>query len=255
MDNSTDENPDTAFLIKREEDGAPAKIVLAVRFRLFREGLRRLLREADFETQAEVATPDEISSLEAIPDPSQVILAIVEASFCFDGNDFLVRLRQMLPAARIVLLARADDLLKLADVPLDLVDSVISSEVSGSLLMRYLRLVLPGHCVVSLEFMRSLLDSRAGARSGASGEPIAEEQAPSRREAEILRCLIDGYSNKVIARQLGITEATVKVHLKGLLRKIRAENRTQAAIWALNKGFHGASSTQSEVVVTPGPSN
>ncbi|HSK41020.1 MAG TPA: LuxR C-terminal-related transcriptional regulator, partial [Arenibaculum sp.] len=42
---------------------------------------------------------------------------------------------------------------------------------------------------------------------------------------------------KTIANHLNITEATIKVHLKSLLRKISASNRTQAAIWALNNGF------------------
>ena len=56
----------------------------------------------------------------------------------------------------------------------------------------------------------------------------------SDREAEILQCLVNGASNKAIARDLKIAEATVKVHLKGLLRKMRLQNRTQAAIWALN---------------------
>ena len=46
-----------------------------------------------------------------------------------------------------------------------------------------------------------------------------------------------GASNKMIAYKLGITEATVKVHLKTLLRKIDVNNRTQAAIWAMNNGF------------------
>ena len=46
-----------------------------------------------------------------------------------------------------------------------------------------------------------------------------------------------GASNKMIAIKLGITEATVKVHLKTLLRKIDVNNRTQAAIWAMNNGF------------------
>jgi DNA-binding NarL/FixJ family response regulator len=50
---------------------------------------------------------------------------------------------------------------------------------------------------------------------------------------EILSHLLAGHSNKLIARELGITEATVKVHLKSVLRKIGADNRTQAAIWAL----------------------
>lgn len=54
----------------------------------------------------------------------------------------------------------------------------------------------------------------------------------SGRESEILRCLVDGDSNKAIANRLGITESTVKVHMKSLLRKLKVSNRTQAALWA-----------------------
>jgi two-component system, NarL family, nitrate/nitrite response regulator NarL len=54
----------------------------------------------------------------------------------------------------------------------------------------------------------------------------------SRRELMILRSLTEGASNKVIALKLVITESTVKVHMKAILRKLRLQNRTQAAIWA-----------------------
>ena len=54
---------------------------------------------------------------------------------------------------------------------------------------------------------------------------------------QILRHLMKGDSNKVIGLHLDITEATVKVHLKSLLRKIGASNRTQAAIWGMNNGI------------------
>ena len=54
----------------------------------------------------------------------------------------------------------------------------------------------------------------------------------SRRELVILRTLTEGASNKIIARKLVITELTVKVHMKAILRKLRLQNRTQAAIWA-----------------------
>jgi two-component system nitrate/nitrite response regulator NarL len=57
----------------------------------------------------------------------------------------------------------------------------------------------------------------------------------SDRETQILQCLVEGCANKLIARRLDIAEATVKVHIKGLLRKINVSNRTQAAIWALNQ--------------------
>jgi len=56
----------------------------------------------------------------------------------------------------------------------------------------------------------------------------------SRCEMLILRMLMEGASNKVIARRLVITESTVKVHMKAILRKLRLQNRTQAAIWARN---------------------
>lgn len=61
----------------------------------------------------------------------------------------------------------------------------------------------------------------------------------SERELEILRCLVDGDSNKRIANRLNITEATVKVHLKSILRKTHVMNRTQAAIWGLQRGLVG----------------
>jgi len=59
----------------------------------------------------------------------------------------------------------------------------------------------------------------------------------SEREIQILDGLVKGHANKVIARGCGITEATVKVHMKSILRKIRAGNRTQAAIWAHEHGY------------------
>jgi two-component system nitrate/nitrite response regulator NarL len=59
-------------------------------------------------------------------------------------------------------------------------------------------------------------------------------RALSTQEKRILRYLVDGSSNKVIARKIDIAEATVKVHVKAILRKIRVHNRTQAAVWAIN---------------------
>lgn len=69
----------------------------------------------------------------------------------------------------------------------------------------------------------------------------AGEAVPSlsRREMLILRMLMQGASNKVIARNLVITESTVKVHMKAILRKLRLQNRTQAAIWARNNVNEG----------------
>jgi two-component system nitrate/nitrite response regulator NarL len=59
----------------------------------------------------------------------------------------------------------------------------------------------------------------------------------SQREEEILKGVVRGHSNKIIARACGVTDATIKVHMKSILRKIRVANRTQAAVWALERGY------------------
>ncbi len=77
--------------------------------------------------------------------------------------------------------------------------------------------------------------------NGSGGEPVSCVPDLSRRESLILQSLTLGESNKAIARKLVITESTVKVHMKAILRKLRLGNRTQAAMWArtnLNGEIH-----------------
>ena len=74
------------------------------------------------------------------------------------------------------------------------------------------------------------------------------ESRLSSREVEILQRLVHGESNKQISRQLDISETTVKVHIKAVLRKLRVCNRTQAAIWGLEHLLHG---TGASAVIRP----
>ena len=78
-------------------------------------------------------------------------------------------------------------------------------------------------------------DAENGAIDRTISGRIAHGLSP--REEEILKSVVRGHSNKVIARTCGVADATVKVHLKSILRKLRVENRTQAAIWALERGY------------------
>jgi two-component system nitrate/nitrite response regulator NarL len=228
------------------------KLVLVIRSRLFREGLRRILNEAGFQVIGEVSTADEISGLLDAPDLHQVATVIVETSLCSAENKLLIHLHNLMPHARITLLVSKENFIHLKSKDIDLIDGILSFETPGKLLTQILQLMPRRHCLVTTDFLRALLTSIDLSRDGMP-ESKREEQVPSRRESEILRCLIDGCSNKAIARQLGITEATVKVHLKGLLRKIRAANRTQAAIWAINNGIEGGLVVQPERTQTPPP--
>jgi two-component system nitrate/nitrite response regulator NarL len=91
-------------------------------------------------------------------------------------------------------------------------------------LIKSIDLVLCGQSVLTRRLQRSLLDWRSTTALGM--------QALSAREFQILHGIRNGDSNKAIARRLVITEATVKVHVKAILRKLSAKNRTQAALVA-----------------------
>jgi two-component system nitrate/nitrite response regulator NarL len=86
------------------------------------------------------------------------------------------------------------------------------------------------------QLARRLLAQSAPAVEADAADENHSSDVPtlSRREMLILRMLMQGASNKVIARNLVITESTVKVHMKAILRKLRLRNRTQAAMWARN---------------------
>ena len=131
------------------------------------------------------------------------------------------------------------------------VDAVLSQDVSGDVLQRSLDLVMLGQqlfprlsfCSASETPPRSKAEPTAfpGVAThgpASSRRPREREVVLSQREAQVLRWLVDGASNKVIAREMQITETTVKAHIKGLLRKVRATNRTQAAVWALGNNVH-----------------
>jgi len=78
-----------------------------------------------------------------------------------------------------------------------------------------------------------------GTDGGPPSQRYEKQLGLSDREQQILSCLVQGQANKAIARMLSITEGTVKVHIKSLLRKIKVRNRTQAAIWAIDHSTNG----------------
>jgi two-component system nitrate/nitrite response regulator NarL len=121
---------------------------------------------------------------------------------------------------------------------------LLAKSIGREILLRALELVVLGETLLPGELLPYL---RAGNRQQPEtsgqieylGEDLEQSEMDvtpplSARERSILLCLVEGESNKVIARRIGIAESTVKVHVKTILRKIRAQNRTQAAIWAMN---------------------
>jgi DNA-binding CsgD family transcriptional regulator len=109
---------------------------------------------------------------------------------------------------------------------------IVTHDVSSQSLAQSLRLIQAGERI----FPRSCLEALTDDDRVNAIEDV-QTGALSPREAEIMRHLVRGSSNKSIARELGIAETTVKVHIKGVLRKIGVPNRTMAALWAERSGF------------------
>ena len=110
------------------------------------------------------------------------------------------------------------------------------SNMSKEVLTHSLRLIVLGETV----FPSQLATAWATGQLRQAANTVEVDKALevlTNRESEILGCLTEGSPNKMIARQLGITEATVKIHVKSLIRKIGVQNRTQAALWAIQAGY------------------
>nr|WP_158010645.1 response regulator transcription factor [Tardibacter chloracetimidivorans] len=146
-------------------------------------------------------------------------------------------LHSQFPQSHIVLMADEFQVEDVANAFGAGVDGYLVKAISCEPLGSALRLVAHGEKVIPSQIVEALADPvwRNGARALDTGKL---DLNLSDREIEILRCLVTGDANKIIARRLDITEATVKVHIKAILRKLRVMNRTQAAIWAVTRGLH-----------------
>ncbi|WP_207485955.1 LuxR C-terminal-related transcriptional regulator [Arenibaculum pallidiluteum] len=207
-------------------------IVLIDPNKLFREGLKALLRGGDLEIVGEGARLDEAAPLAESGKDVQLVLCDPAAGST--AQETVSELRLLFPGARVVVLTATVDPQAMVSAIQAGVDGCLVKDISPDALQQSLRLVMMGEKVFPTHLAALLVSGRV--QGGELAVP-ASRKGLSPREAEILRCLVNGDSNKMIANRLGITEATVKVHLKSLLRKISASNRTQAAIWALNNGF------------------
>lgn len=207
---------------------------------LLREGLKRILAETAYRLVASAASLDEAHRVWVPQDgPYLVVIdaSADHAAVCRQLREF----KESRPSTRMVMLVDRYDLKEVLAAFQAGADAYLVKSVSCEVLVKTLDLVMLGEAVFPsavLDLVREYANGVAEANSTSHNDcpGDAESAEPPKglsvRETVILRCLMEGDSNKLIARKFDITEATVKVHVKAILRKIRAKNRTQAAIWA-----------------------
>jgi len=154
------------------------------------------------------------------------------------------RIRERYPLSRIALLAEDSNRERLSSALEAGANAALLTSMTPDGLVKSLQALMSDELVV----VDAKLVTSSVASNGAEGfglTMVAEHasnldlsQQPAKglsiREIEILDRIVQGDSNKLIARRFDIAEATVKAHVKAILRKIGATNRTQAAIWAMN---------------------
>lgn len=162
-----------------------------------------------------------------------------------NGVDALPALREVAPAARILMLTVSEDENDLAAALRGGAAGYLLKTIEGDDLTLAIRRAMQGDSIIAPEMMSKLVAAYRGASAGAAAAPAPGPLSAteislaslSPRERDILRSISRGASNKEIAREHGIAEATVKIHVQHVLRKLDVSSRVHAAVIATENGL------------------
>jgi DNA-binding NarL/FixJ family response regulator len=236
-------------------------IVLVGKSILLREGLARILRSANFRISASVSSDDDLRQKKL--QLHRPLFLIVHTGEDFDAAVEQIELfRDQHPDGRIAVVADHYRIDELASAFRAGANGYFVDAMTCDVFVRSLELVMMGETIFPPAFLPFVLNPHhplrchlvepASRHENNTSVLVTTEDLPqlSPREQSILRCLIEGDSNKCIARKVDIAEATVKVHVKAILRKIRVQNRTQAAIWGINNGSLARTTNKPSPLIT-----
>ena len=196
---------------------------------LLRKGLRQLLAfEVEFEVVAEAGSGAEALATAPELDPDLIILDLNMQGM--DGLETLKRLRDEGVTSRIVMLTVSDsneDVIKAIGLG---ADGYLLKDSDPDELLEQIKKAASGKMVLSDAVNAAL----ATAIRRPAEKPAADINSLTNREYEILSLIAKGQSNKLIARELDISDGTVKVHVKHLLKKLNLRSRVEAAVWMVN---------------------
>ena len=149
--------------------------------------------------------------------------------------------KEKLPT-KVVLLTAYDDIDQIIHAIRAGAAAYCAKHVDPEYLVKIVRLVMAGKYVVGDKILdaknvKAWLNSYSDSQDQAYSDPGRPLQPLSKREMEVLLYLTQGLSNKEIALQLNISHQTVKNHVTSILRKLRVEDRTQAAVYAIRQGW------------------
>jgi two-component system nitrate/nitrite response regulator NarL len=196
---------------------------------LFRKGVAQLIdADADLTVAAEASNGEEGMRLAHQLKPAVVLIDLNMKGM--SGLDVLRALKRDGSTARCIMLTVSDEERDVVEALRCGADGYLLKDLEPEDLCARLKSAVRGNVVLDAGAANVLAQSFRAAPTPATGlEELTD------REREILEHIAGGRTNKEVGRALGISEGTVKVHMKHLLRKLNLRGRVEAAVWALER--------------------
>ena len=216
-------------------EGTTARILLVDDHPMMRRGLRDLLElENDLEVVAEAGNGEDAIALAQQTEPDLILMDLNMPGI--DGLETTRRMRDVDIDARIVMFTVSDEQGHVLEALRNGADGYLLKDMDAEQLVEQIRLAATGRMALSPELTQVLAEAIRVRPKPTGQVPFS---SLTKREKEVLRQIAKGQSNKMIARKLGITEGTVKVHVKNLLHKLGLRSRVEAAVWVLEHEAKG----------------
>jgi DNA-binding NarL/FixJ family response regulator len=207
------------------------RILVADDHSLFRDGLVSLLEAAGHEIVGQVGDGEAAIEAAARLQPDLVLLDVSMPGL--DGLQALRRIKAERPEARVVMLTVSDDQATLFEALRAGAQGYLLKSLAAGEFLTMIEGLERGEAAVTRKTTTRLIEGLSKAK-----EPQAEvADQLTARERELLAFVVQGLSNKAIARKMAISENTVKYYMKNILQKLGAQNRTEAAAHALRTGL------------------
>lgn len=211
------------------------KVLLADNEQIFREGLAKILKEHQtIDVVFECNSGEEALARIKESRPDMIVLDDLASN---NTPETVKRLLQTVPELKIAVICHPEKKPDVADIIRAGGKACLSKNSSVDDLLKALELISIGRIIISPVFVESFVAQIASLMK-TDEENASKRTAPiSEREIDIVKLVVEGERNKEIAKRLGISENTVKVHVKNILGKLNLKNRQQLITWAITENW------------------
>jgi two-component system nitrate/nitrite response regulator NarL len=218
------------------------KILIIDDHRLFREGLQSLLQRRNIEVVAAVG--DGYEGIRLAKELSPDIILLDMRMPIIDGISVLIQLNKLELNLPITMLTTSSNEQDLLEALKNGASGYLLKDMEPDALVTALRDINAGKTVVAPHLTSVLVRLVQGDTTTTEKQGPFSDLTP--RESEILKLIADGQGNKLIARNLGISDGTVKLHVKAVLRKLEVHSRVEAAVMYVEHYYQSKEQMQSD---------